>query len=94
MVAATFSWPVATPAALVAKVMLAQELSQVVLRPRVGVFRIYIGLTSLAGWELSTIPARRCCHNRFTTVDAKRVLHAAKVAAAAALTPSGTSGTA
>jgi hypothetical protein len=55
---------------------------------------IFIGLISLAGWELSTIRQEGFGHNRFTTVDAKRMFHAVKVAAAESLTSSGTSGTA
>src|SRR5271157_2079579 len=36
MVAATFSWPVATPAVMAPKATLAQELSQLVPRPQCG----------------------------------------------------------
>jgi hypothetical protein len=78
MVAATFSWPVATPAVRVAKVILAQQLSQAVSDHRVVSIGIFIGLTSPAGWELSTIPQEGVGHNRLTTVDAKRVVHRGK----------------
>jgi hypothetical protein len=46
MVAASFSWPVATAVVRVAKVILAQELSQAVLSGRV---ILRLGVTGLAG---------------------------------------------
>ena len=95
MVAATFSWPVATPAVRVAKVILAQQLSQVVLRPPCSECWHFYRLDIAGRLGALDNPRKKVVVITDSPPSTPSTwCTAVKVAAAEALTPSGTSGTA
>jgi hypothetical protein len=75
MVAATLSRRLATPAVRSRKQCWHKNCRSPSSGHRVVSVGILVGLTSLAGWELSTIPARRWWSQPIHHRDAKHVLH-------------------